>query len=663
MSEVQPVQEPRILQFIKDAIADPEEKEYVSVLPLMCGTGKSTSISYLIKEAIEKNEGLLVMTDRTHRLEHGYLNPRDTDLKAFLDEHRDKITVLKQGTREEAFKTKFDTPVLLMTTQRYFSASRDFIIREYLTWKEGTRKTVIIDEKPELYTQQTLNLESLNRFEERLAEELSCIEDNTEIEEFLQIRHWEEIKDIFLRRIVKYRRMMKGRDSGYFYVHPRVSEDEIKAISELDNVPDEGEDEAETKIFRDYKTIMQMKKDYVLRSTELNNLIIENMPSFQRRYMDIYKIYRMYRYMDIYGALYGFRASSTGQYENAFTVLMNNKYKLIDIGAKVVVLDGTAELSMDYRQDYLHFKDCSDFDRELPQLHVKMVNLPGSSKANLTKRLEDENFRNSIISYVRKHSENDECVYFTYKDVADLFAEETDDEEKNENKKMESSGYFGNLRGRNDFINSTCFAQIGVLRCPENYYLGRQMDQMDEDVVECAPNADFQSVEELLEYTNNVKKQDGYEAKMWSDMLADIEQNIFRGPIRIDGDTRPVTYYIFIDFDTNKKLIKQLIERFQDGYCATVEFDRNPEDLELSKILSRQSEKESAAQQIIRYIQSLPKKTDITKKMILQNCGIRDITYNNALRDNSKLRTWLTELHKNYCNETEKKTPGHYMLI
>ena len=44
-----------VLELINKYAADEEHKDKVTVLPLMCGTGKSTAISYKMRECIESN--------------------------------------------------------------------------------------------------------------------------------------------------------------------------------------------------------------------------------------------------------------------------------------------------------------------------------------------------------------------------------------------------------------------------------------------------------------------------------------------------------------------------------------------------------------------------------------------------------------------------------
>ena len=76
-----------VVQLINDIQSTPWQDDKINVLPLMCGTGKSTAISYLIRQTIEEaadtGNGLLVVTDRIDRMDD-YMHPYDPDLKNYL---------------------------------------------------------------------------------------------------------------------------------------------------------------------------------------------------------------------------------------------------------------------------------------------------------------------------------------------------------------------------------------------------------------------------------------------------------------------------------------------------------------------------------------------------------------------------------------------------
>ena len=79
-----------IADLILEVAADEAHKDEISLLPLMCGTGKSTAISEIIGRTIrladKTGNGVLVVTDRVNRL-HDYLSPRDQKLRNYLKDN------------------------------------------------------------------------------------------------------------------------------------------------------------------------------------------------------------------------------------------------------------------------------------------------------------------------------------------------------------------------------------------------------------------------------------------------------------------------------------------------------------------------------------------------------------------------------------------------
>lgn len=146
---------PDVLALINETQHDPDHLNDVSVIPLQCGMGKSTAISKKIREVIENldedgnGDGLLVVTDNVARMK-AYLQCDDPgyepELFAFLEKNMTKITVMTHDNVIEAAIRMCETPVLLITTQRYFNMlTINEIDRDYLCWKGGRRTLILID--------------------------------------------------------------------------------------------------------------------------------------------------------------------------------------------------------------------------------------------------------------------------------------------------------------------------------------------------------------------------------------------------------------------------------------------------------------------------------------------------------------------------------------
>lgn len=177
-----------VFEFIKKEIHNEERKEYVSLLPIMCGSGKSTAIAYLIKDTIEhlnddNNGGILILTDRKELLSQ-YTDPGDEELKKYISSNKDKIAIWTYDTGLKKNDIQ-NCPVLLTTTQRYFMHQKEEIASIFLKWKNGTRKTIIFDEQPFLYSEFDLCLDTIYEFGK------SCLRyiTNDNYEENLELFH------------------------------------------------------------------------------------------------------------------------------------------------------------------------------------------------------------------------------------------------------------------------------------------------------------------------------------------------------------------------------------------------------------------------------------------------------------------------------------------
>ena len=157
-----------VLDYIHAVASDTKTADKVSVLPLLCGSGKSTALTMLIKETIQRIEkalkteeadskssnekegseqdfdGLLIVTDSKERVRK-YWSPETENenisqkTREFIEEHKDKwvTTITEENKADEGIQQY--TPVLCITTQRFFGWSREDIIR-HLEWRTGEQK-------------------------------------------------------------------------------------------------------------------------------------------------------------------------------------------------------------------------------------------------------------------------------------------------------------------------------------------------------------------------------------------------------------------------------------------------------------------------------------------------------------------------------------------
>ena len=189
-----------IVEMIEDALWFDQKK--CKMMSLQCGLGKSTAISYIIRDVLEfgENMGLLVVTDSLERLQ-GYLTPmRDPELAKFLQENTSRITLIDSTNKTEAWQRMRATPILLMTTQRYFSLTREEI-NDILEGDSFWRRYTIIDEKPILKTVETVSRADVNKVSSALCDGLRSYERHDDKRQMIAL--WEKIRTWFMADIQK----------------------------------------------------------------------------------------------------------------------------------------------------------------------------------------------------------------------------------------------------------------------------------------------------------------------------------------------------------------------------------------------------------------------------------------------------------------------------
>jgi len=141
-----------IIKFLDSITKDANDKE-ITVVPLMCGTGKSAYISHKMCEVIKENSksGLLIVTDSVDRM-NGYQLPFNDELKSLIAENEKKTLIMTAENVGKAMRDHKNKPILIISTQRYFRLTKKELI-DLLTWRNGKRCLVMFDEKPYLTEQ------------------------------------------------------------------------------------------------------------------------------------------------------------------------------------------------------------------------------------------------------------------------------------------------------------------------------------------------------------------------------------------------------------------------------------------------------------------------------------------------------------------------------
>ncbi|MBQ7866118.1 MAG: hypothetical protein IJ350_07075 [Clostridia bacterium] len=105
-----------------------------------------------------------------------YVSPvpeRDPELYDYLQAQNDRIAILKMGANLPALFSKAKrSPVVILTTQRYFSMDKEDI-KDILTWGQGKHRSLILfDESPIMTDRISITRQLLNEIATMLSERI-----------------------------------------------------------------------------------------------------------------------------------------------------------------------------------------------------------------------------------------------------------------------------------------------------------------------------------------------------------------------------------------------------------------------------------------------------------------------------------------------------------
>lgn len=498
-----------ILDMIDKVEADPETADMVSVLPLLCGSGKTSAITLKIKEVLERKDGtgMLVVTDSNDRLDEIWTENENNPLlgdevNRFIRENKNKVTIMKRDNYIAAQSSQKKTPVLAMTTQRFFNVLTKKEIESYLTWGRGKRTLILFDEEPYLNELRDVNVKTVND----LHTLLWCVLDDDPIEDKRWcIEQWEMFRDRFCLQLWRYEHDHKGDVFFHQEAVHSLTEDDERFFSII------------------HRNIAH------IRSASVNYL------------KDIYACKAL---VDNWG-IYSYR---TEEYDSKFTVYLDNSNKVRGLPAKVVVLDGTARVSPRYlgQEHYIDMRSEEVFLRSLSHLHIFLGDI-STSKAEF-----DRNIRLSgtITSYLQSLGYNRENAYlFTYMEKENRFSDAF------------RTAHFGKIKGQNIYQDADCIAQVGLNELQPAYYLTHMLaihDELRSRLEGLSPEESAEQIKQIMKETHDCAQIKN------AHILADIEQNMFRSAVRTARNRKDVAFYLFYE----DKHMPDIKKKMRDRFCT-----------------------------------------------------------------------------------------------
>lgn len=585
----------KLKKFLDEHISQSKDTSKADLFPIPCGVGKSKYIRYAISDHINANKGLIVVTDSIDRLNKYIGDYDDEELSNYIDRNRYRIAVLTNDNISDEIKTLTYKPIVLLTTQRYFNLTKEKII-SLTTFKNGKREKIIIDERPLIYEILRVDIATVDTIDIMLHQTL----DNTidESEKQWLIEEWEQFTAYFKQLIKEY----ESQNTTYqFTIWHKAGRPPTLTT----------DDERFIQLVNKYRIQLNSRDCNTLKNILATLQIIENGATFVS-----YK---------------RTKESTTGDtidvYENYFSVVVDNTEKMVNVGAKVFIFDGTGDILPDYDSYFINKIDCSQFQRRYERLTINCVDIPNVTKSKLCGRN-----RKKLISDISTYANSlpyDIYVVFSHKPT-----------EKEFRKHFKIFNHFGNIKGRNDYNDFNNILQVGLFRYPDvvysditGFYLLNQNPKVKTKIMTENQFADTQR-DVMNRY-----------------ILCDIEQNLMRSKIRnLDNDENCI-YTILFNAKEYGQLIDMLSERFPK---ANIQIIDTPTSFLLEKTKERKTKKESISQIIVNWLMAQPKGRIFKTSEMLAELNITNKQLDKTKTKNKSLTKILNDLR------TDKR--GYYKI-
>lgn len=630
------------IQFFKNAletIVTNTDTSKVTCFSTRCGIGKSTFIHTFMHccisdwrwEGRHEPQGLIVVTDSIRRLEELSSSAKDKaiaekewgeffeewGIKNHFREFEKNIAVLKSDEpfMEQLVRQHYK-PIVLLSTQRYFMLT-DSVRNQLFTfsYKKRTykRNIVIFDECPQFSETITIDSDNLTRIESALYKGLS----DEVIDKQFVIREFKTFKDRLLDQMDSKEMLSKESNVTIYWKDDRYS-----SITPND-----------TLFFK---------------------VISENIEPLTKQYSSIMKDLQCLQEIAENGAIFNSVKKKHGNYERSFIIVRDNReYFYLNGDAKFFVFDATADIDPRYDLDYVEVINGEQYNKPLS---MTITNVKISTSKNVLCKNNNMSFITTkvITEYLKDMmrqnlNKKHEILIVVYSDLYKRFKRDFD-----------YVGYFGNLKGFNDFNDLCNMAHIGMNRFPNMAYYFiycgchieeyQKLQEMSEE--ESLKFFDALSRNHNKEYENIINKI------MLRCMLADFEQNIFRLAIRNYKNTEDVNIWTFYNSEDNlyQKLSNMIEERYSK-YGAIFKYEDTPELLKIEKVKNRKPPKgksKTHAQKIIEWCGKKEHGTTFKVSELLSDTGLTNDAFKETRKNNSVIKKMFADM------KTEKQ--GYYKI-
>ncbi len=302
-----------------------------------------------------------------------------------------------------------------------------------------------------------------------------------------------------------------------------------------------------------------------------------------------------------------------------FTVKDNKSaFYLNQDRAKFWVFDATADVDVEYHRNYidmLNIEHKQDYN-----VNIKNINI-GTSRNVMRNNKATKNILNNYI----RDNYNANTLLVSYMEYV-------------KNVDTDNKEYFNNLKGLNVYRHKIKYAQIGLNRFSDIAYL-QILLSLNSEIIDCVkqnPNTSDEIFEILLDMEYGNFTHDKMNQIMYSKLLVDIEQNMFRTKLREYSNQDIIKVDLFYNAKTYEQLNILLEKRLNTKITVAV-----PDIFLEHQIISRDNKELSVAQKIVKWFKNNEGYGEIRTKELLELCEVTNNQFSGAKRDNNSFNNYI----------------------
>lgn len=573
------------MEYALDTINTDKDTDKITVFSARCGLGKSTFLQVLIQSWLkeEKDEGLIIVTDNLERL-------------SSFSNGDDRIAYLTAENKSSEIVRQMKCPVLLMSTQRYFQMqSIDRLLECQINGVPCRRNTIIFDEAPYFYQSGEIRIDELNY----LHSAIESISDKCNSEDKAWIvAQYNSFRE-YMIGVIKNLECERPKTTYLFW-----NDSKRNSITEDD------------------------KRFY--------NILRSNMSDIKMNYPKVESILHNLSLLMEQGSIFkSIKTHDSDSYSKGFIITENLHNKFITGGCvKTFIFDATAKYSEMYPQDaeWLNMLECEDFNVSLDWMHIHLVDVNTTRNAIFNQK-DSRDKINAIKNHISSLGlDTDDTLLVSYKSLID-------------NKRFEDIGYnekntlyFGNTKGFNAHAEKHNFIQVGYNRQTDINYLNLLLSNNED--FDKKLKRDIAGLDDNIVAFDTLLKDDIVDGYMSAEIVVDIIQNVFRTKAREITNTENVEVYLYIK--NTKNIMKELQYAFAK-YGATITVE-SIEQIQIAKILNRNTKKQTNAQKIVEWLDSLSTGQEFTSDEMLDALNLSQSQFNKTKEKNVLLATMFKEM-------------------